>query len=273
MLRALDEAAGAHDLSALKLISSSGLMWSHAAKQALLRHLPDITLIDILGASEASGLGYTVTRRGLETPTGRFIPGPKTVLITEDDQVLGPDSPGEGMIARSAPLPLGYHGDPAKTAAVFRKIGGVRYAIPGDWARRHPDGSLELIGRGSLVINTGGEKVFVEEVEEALKRVPGIDDALVVGLPDSQWGAVVAALVRCDAAAPFDVQTARALLRADLAGYKVPRLIYVVTEMPRTVSGKGDYRLARTLAASLRSEASADECNRKVGRGSETSVI
>ena len=116
--------------------------------------------------------------------------------------MLGPDLPGEGMIARSAPLPLGYHGDPAKTAAVFRKIGGVRYAIPGDWARRHPDGSLELIGRGSLVINTGGEKVFVEEVEEALKRVPGIDDALVVGLPDLQWGAVVAALgeVRCGGA-------------------------------------------------------------------------
>jgi fatty-acyl-CoA synthase len=255
MLRALDEAEQPFDLAALKLISSSGLMWSHEAKTALLQHLPGITLMDILGASEASGLGYAVTRHGDTTPTGRFTPGPKTVLLADDGRILGPGEPGEGLIARSAPLPIGYLNDAAKTAEVFRVVAGVRYAVPGDWARRHADGTMALAGRGSLVVNTGGEKVFIEEVEEALKRVPGIDDAMVVGLPDPQWGAVVTALVSWRRDAPLDARAVRAAVVAQLAGYKAPRLIFAVDAMPRSVSGKGDYRRAKEMAALCREEA------------------
>ena len=250
MLNALDAAADGYDLSALRLISSSGLMWSFEVKQRLLAHLPGILLIDILGASEASGLGYAITRAGHEMPTGRFLPGPKTVLVAEDfSRVLDADEPGEGLIARSAPLPSGYLDDPVKTAEVFRSIGGVRYAVPGDVARRHENGTMTLVGRGSLVVNTGGEKVFVEEVEEALKRVPGVEDAMVVGLPHTRWGAVVVGLVLPSSGAettPRDIQQAA---RLQLAGYKVPRLVVMVDAMPRSVSGKGDYARARKLAS------------------------
>ncbi len=252
MLQALDTADRARDLESLKLISSSGVMWSREVKQGLLRHLPWLSLVDILGASEGSGLGYSITTREREPPTGRFQPGARTVLISEDGRVLGANESGPGMLARDAPLPVGYLNDPAKTAAVFPTIGGVRYSIPGDWAERHADGTMSLIGRGNLVINTGGEKVFIEEVESALQTLPMIEDAMVVGLPDADWGATVVALVRQAGAAPLDLAATRDALRPLLAGYKIPRLIFAVPDMPRAASGKGDYRSAKTLAAGLR---------------------
>ena len=249
MLAALDAQPGRYDLSQLKVISSAGLIWSEASKQGLLRHAPWLVLADIFGASEASGLGYAVTTRDQDMPTGQFIPGPKTVLITEDDVVLGSEQPGEGMLARSAPLPEGYFGDPKKTAQTFRTLGGVRYGIPGDLARRDADGRMFLIGRGSLVINTGGEKVFVEEVEEALKMLPGVNDALVVGLPDERWGSIVVALVQGAAGTlPTDAQM-RAGMAGKIAGYKVPKLFFPVDVMPRSDSGKADYKRAKALAA------------------------
>lgn len=249
MLAALDAAPGRYDLSHLKVISSAGLIWSEANKNGLLRHAPWLVLADIFGASEASGLGYAITSRDQAMPTGQFIPGPKTVLITEDDVVLGIGEPGEGMLARSAPLPEGYFGDPKKTAQTFRTIAGVRYGIPGDLARRDADGRMYLIGRGSLVINTGGEKVFVEEVEEALKTLQGVNDALVVGLPDERWGSIVVALVQgAGNALPAEAQM-RAGMTGKIAGYKVPRLFFPVDVMPRSDSGKADYKRARALAA------------------------
>ena len=249
MLAALDRQPGRYDLSALKVISSAGLIWSEANKKGLLRHLPWVVLADIFGASEASGLGYAITSRDHVMPTGEFIPGPKTVLITEDDVVLGPGQPGEGMLGRSEPLPEGYFGDPEKTAKTFRTIGGVRYGIPGDLARRDADGRMFLIGRGSLVINTGGEKVFVEEVEEALKALPGVNDALVVGLPSEQWGSIVVALVHGAAGGlPAEAQM-RAGVTGKIAGYKVPKLFFQVDVMPRSDSGKADYKRAKALAA------------------------
>ena len=249
MLQALDEKPGHYRLESLKAISSAGLMWSQEVKAGLLRHMPWLVLADIYGASEASGLGYSITTRDKVAATGQFQPGPKTVVITEDGSVLPAGIEGEGWLARSEPLPVGYHGDPKKTAEVFRTIDGKRYAVPGDWVQQHADGSMQLVGRGSLVINTGGEKVFVEEVEEALKLLPAIDDALVVGLPDVRWGNTIVALVKTRADKTFDSSTLRDDLTRHLAAYKIPRHVWVTDTLPRGDSGKADYRRAREEAA------------------------
>ncbi|MCB2002281.1 MAG: AMP-binding protein [Burkholderiaceae bacterium] len=251
MARVLDEARKPFALDALKVISSSGLMWSIENKRQLLRHLPQLKLVDLYGASEASGLGYSVTTADTEMPTGRFQPGPRTVLITSSGEILGPDQPGEGMIARPEPIPQGYFGDPVKTRETFQVHGGQRYAVPGDWARRHEDGSMELIGRGNLVINTGGEKVFVEEVEQAVKQLDGIDDAMVIGVPDASFGHIVVALTRMRNDITLDEFTLRQALRGKLAGYKIPKRIFAVDGMPRSESGKGNYQQARQMADSL----------------------
>lgn len=251
MLEALDAAPGRHDLSALKVISSAGLMWSEEVKAGLLRHLSGVTLVDIYGASEASGLGYAITTTERSTPTGRFQPGPKTVMVGEDGRIVPAGLAGEGWLARAEPLPEGYFGDPKKTAEVFRTIDGERYAVPGDWVRRYPDGSMQLMGRGSLVINSGGEKIYVEEVEEALKRVPTVSDTLVVGVPDARWGSVITALVLLQPGAVLDEAAARTGLAPQLAGYKIPKHFFAVEHLPRADSGKGDYRAARSLAERL----------------------
>lgn len=238
---------GRWDLSSLRLISSAGLMWSEQVKAALLDALPQLTLLDILGASEASGFGYAITNKDRSTPTGLFEPGPQTVIIDlEQERVLAADEVGQGWLARRPPFGAGYHGDPEKTAGVYRSIDGQAYAVPGDMAERLPDGRLRLLGRGSMCINTGGEKVFVEEVEEALKRVDGVVDAMVFGLPDPQWGSVVTALIEGGEA--FDDQALRAALSHDLAAYKQPRRIIRVAALPRHASGKSDYRSGMDMA-------------------------
>lgn len=249
LLRALDEQPGRYRLDAVRIISSAGLMWSREVKEGLFRHMPGVVLADICGASEASGLGYAIATRDDILPTGHFRPGPHTVLLDENDRVLPHDAPGEGWLARAGPLPEGYFGDPRKTAEVFRTIGGVRYSVPGDWARRNTDGTLQLLGRGSLVINSGGEKVFVEEVEEALKLWPQIDDAMVVGLPDERWGNLITALVTLRGPQPLDMDGLRAAMAGRLAAYKIPRHIWRTDSLPRADSGKGDYRAARGIAA------------------------
>ncbi len=250
MVRALSAEPGRWDLSSLRLISSAGLMWSEEIKIALVQSLPSITLIDILGASEASGLGYAITTAARSTPTGYFDSAATTVLIDpQSDRVLGPEEIGEGLLARRPPFAQQYHGDPVKTAETFRMIDGVRYAVPGDFAAREADGRLRLIGRGNMCINTGGEKVYPEEVEEALKLQAGIDDAMVVGLPDAQWGSAVVALVtrRGD----YDEASVRDGLKLRLARYKMPKHLLVVDELPRHASGKGDYRRAAERAATM----------------------
>ncbi|MEZ5636809.1 MAG: AMP-binding protein [Burkholderiaceae bacterium] len=251
MLRALDAQPDKYRLDGVKVISSAGLMWSEEIKKGLLRHMPWLLLADIYGASEASGLGYTVSTLGNVMPTGRFHPGPQTVVIGEDGHLVAPGVAAEGWLARGEPLPLGYHGDAKKTAEVFRIIDGARYAMPGDWVRRNADGTMQLLGRGSLVINTGGEKVFVEEVEEALKQLPAVADALVVGLPDERWGSTVAALVTLHGPGQPDLPRWREAMAGTLAAYKMPRHVWRVDRLPRADSGKGDYRAARTMAAAL----------------------
>ncbi|WP_326523569.1 AMP-binding protein [Sphingomonas sp.] len=247
MARALEDNRGRWDLMSMRVISSAGLMWSEEVKAALVRELPQVTLVDVLGASEASGFGYAITTATSTTPTGLFDPGSETVLIEVDtDRVLGADEVGQGWLARRGPFAAGYHGDPVKTASVYREIGGVAYAIPGDLAAREPDGRLRLLGRDNMCVNTGGEKVFVEEVEEALKLAPGIDDVLVVGVPDATWGKSVAALVTTTGG--FDESAIRAALGRTLAAYKIPKRLILLDALPRHASGKGDYRAATEIA-------------------------
>lgn len=247
IVEALEMSPERWDVASLQIMSSAGLMWSQEVKRRLVRQLPRITLIDILGASEASGFGYALTTTERETPTGWFEPGPHTVLIDpESGTILPSDQEGTGLIARDGPVGSGYHGDPAKTAATYLMIDGRRYAVPGDIAAREKDGRIRLIGRGSQVINSGGEKIFTEEVEEALKRSTGVKDAIVVGVPDPKWGKAVVALVQVDG--DYDEQVVRGEMLKDLASYKVPKLLLTIDVIPRHASGKSDYKSALNFA-------------------------
>ena len=246
MADALTAHPGRWDLSSLRLISSAGLMWSEEIKAQLLAAVPQLTLLDILGASEASGLGYSIANRERSTPTGTFERGPQTVIVAqEEDRLIEVGQSGAGWLARRPPFGSGYHNDPEKSATVYRTINGEPFAIPGDMAEWLPDGRFRLLGRGSMCINSGGEKIFVEEVEEALKRVPGIADAMVVGIPDPRFGNSVAALI--EVGDEPDEAAIRTALAVDLAAYKIPRRIVRVAAVPRHASGKSDYRRASEL--------------------------
>jgi len=250
MLKALDDNLGRYDLSSMRAISSAGLTWTREVKARMLDHMPNLTIVDILGASEASGLGYAISTKDRIQPTGVFEAAAHTVLIDPDTGTILPrDQPGEGLLARSGAIATGYYRDEAKTAETYRVIDGVRYAAPGDMARWTPPNQITLIGRGNLSINTGGEKVYPEEVEEALKLQPGVRDALVVGQPDKTWGTAVTAIV--SVGAEFDEAVVRAGLADTLAAYKQPKIFIVVDIVPRHESGKADYRRAIELAASL----------------------
>lgn len=247
MAEALEANPGKWDLSSMRVMSSSGLMWSRETKHALIKAMPNITLVDILGASEASGFGYAITNKDSETPTGFFEPGKNTVLIEVDtDRILDDDEVGEGWLARKEPFAAGYYGDPEKTAQVYRTINGVKYAVPGDKAARNESGRLQLLGRDNMCINTGGEKVFVEEVEESLKRAPGISDAMVVGVPDEKWGSKVVALIL--PGTDFKEEEVKLAIAKDLAAYKLPKKFILLETMPRHASGKGNYRSAKEIA-------------------------
>jgi fatty-acyl-CoA synthase len=185
-------------------MSSSGVMWSQDNKEGLLRHLPQAALFDSFGSSEAVGMGASVSTAGGASQTARFQIGPSCAVFTEDGHRVEPGSGERGLVAVGGFIPLGYYKDEEKTARTFRVINGVRYAIPGDWCVVEPDGSLTLLGRGSACINTAGEKVFPEEVEEALKTHPDVEDALVVGLPDPKWGQAVTGVVRLYPDRAFD---------------------------------------------------------------------
>lgn len=193
LLETLDANIGKYDLGSVLNITSSGVMWSMETKLGLLRHMPGATLNDALSSSEALGLGVSVMTRDHEVKTASFVLGDRCRVFDEDDQPVGPG--GTGRLALGPPNPLGYYKDPVKTDATLRVIDGVRYCIPGDWVRVEDDGTLTFLGRGSGCINTGGEKVFAEEIEETLKQQRSIADALVIGVPDPQWGQVIVGVV------------------------------------------------------------------------------
>ncbi|MEE2665761.1 MAG: acyl-CoA synthetase [Myxococcota bacterium] len=246
MLEVLDAEPDRWDLSSLKVVLSSGVMWSGEVKEGLLRHLPGAALADLFGSSEAVGFGTSVTRHKhrVEGATGTFRVGAHCKVFSEDHREVMPGSGERGFIARCGSIPLGYYKDPEKTAKTFPVIDGVRYSIPGDWCKVEADGTLTLLGRGSATINTAGEKVHSEEVEEALKLHPNVADALVVGIPDPKWGQAVTAVVELRRG-EFDEDELRAHVRVHLAGYKTPKRVFAVADaMFRGANGKADYRRA-----------------------------
>ncbi|MET0387198.1 MAG: AMP-binding protein [Polyangiales bacterium] len=247
MLEALDAEPARWDLSSLKRIFSSGTIWSAENKHGLLRHMPHVMFFDSLGSSEAIGLAVTTTAAGSEPPTARFGIGARAAVFTDEGRRVVPGSGERGLVATTGFIPTGYYKDPEKSAKTFRMFEGTRWSLPGDWATVELDGSITLLGRGSLVINTGGEKVFPEEVEEALKRCAGVRDAAVVGLPDPRFGERVCAVIDLEASGETSCAALGVELRRSLASYKVPR-DWVVAKVERQPNGKVDYQHARNKA-------------------------
>ncbi len=251
VLAELDAQPGRWDLSTLWLIISSGVMWSAEVKAGLLRHQPRLRLVDSLGSSEAVGLARSSTSAGAKGRTAGFQLGPTTKILTEDGREVAPGSGESGLVAIRGRTSLGYYKDQEKTATTFRVIDGVRWSIPGDWATVDANGGVQLLGRGSVCINTGGEKVFPEEVEEALKAHPSIEDALVVGVPDERFGETVVGVVELADGCELDEAALIAWVRGRLAAYKAPRRVRQVPTIGRAANGKADYRRikAETAAA------------------------
>jgi fatty-acyl-CoA synthase len=238
-----------YDVGSLRLISSGGAILSAGLKQELLARLPGIRLLDALGSSESGSQGSQNIRAGARATTGDFEITPGNTVLRED--LSGEVSKGSGetgWLARRGRVPLGYLGDPDKTARTFPVIGGVRYSVPGDRARLEADGRMRLLGRDSVTINTGGEKVFAEEVEHALKHHPAVYDAVVVGTPHERFGQQVTALVKLREGESPAVEPLLAVARGHLAPYKLPRRFVFVDEIVRSPSGKADYRWARARA-------------------------
>lgn len=245
------------DVSSVVAIASGGALFSPAAKARLAELLPGRLVIDGLGSSETGQLG-----RKAEAQAGAAASGPQFRVNEQTavlDDALEPVEPGSqrvGRLARRGHVPLGYHKDPAKSAATFVEVRGQRWALPGDLALVEADGSIRLLGRGSLSINTGGEKVFPEEVEAALKEHPNVTDAVVVGVPDPRWGERVVAVVQPRAQSVVDTAELRSHCAMRLARYKIPRDVVSVDVVRRSPAGKADYRWAREVAS--RAAASAE---------------
>jgi acyl-CoA synthetase (AMP-forming)/AMP-acid ligase II len=248
MLEALEANPGGWDLSNVKMMTSSGSMWSQENKRGLLGHCTNAMIFDSFGSSEAVGLGASASAPGAEAQTAAFIIGPNCAVFTEDGRRVEPGSGERGLVAVTGFLPVGYYKDAEKTAKTFRTIEGGRWSVPGDWAEVNADGSLKLLGRGSVCINTGGEKVFPEEVEEALKTHRAVRDAVVVGLPDPRFGERICAVVETDGATQPTLAELSAHVRATLAGYKAPRDLVLVDSIGRAPNGKVDYKAMKDLA-------------------------
>jgi len=249
MLDALEANPGRWNLSSLKFIGSSGSMWSQENKRAMLRHLPGCVLSDAFSSSEALGMGASQSAGGAEAQTAKFVLGPNAAVFTEDGRRVRPGSGERGLVAVGGRLPEGYYKDPEKTARTFPMLEGRRWCIPGDWATVEDDGALTLLGRGSVCINTGGEKVFPEEVEEALKRHEAVRDAVVVGLPDPRFGEKICAVVELEAgAADPGLSHLAAHVKGQLADYKAPRALVIVDTVGRAPNGKVDYKGVRQRA-------------------------
>lgn len=236
------------DVSPLTVVLSGGAVLSPSVKAAWVDRLPGTLLIDGFGASETGGQGQSVSAAGGPIDSGaRFSVNDETTVLDDD---LRPVEPGVvGKLARRGHVPLGYYQDPVKSAATFPVIDGVRWSVPGDHARIEDDGTITVLGRGSVSINTGGEKVYPEEVEAALKSHAAVFDAVVVGVPDDRWGERVTAVVQPRAGAIPELEELAEHVRAQLATYKAPRDLVLVDTIVRSPSGKPDYRWARAAAA------------------------
>jgi fatty-acyl-CoA synthase len=249
ILRALDANPGRWDLSSMFMIASSGVMFSEESKQGLLRHNPGMMIVDAFSSSEALGMGQSVSTAGGTSHTAKFALGENTTVITDDGRRVEPGSGETGRVAVGGWQPVGYYKDPEKTAATFITFEGKRYSCPGDWATVEADGSITLLGRGSVCINTGGEKVFPEEVEEVLKTHPSVLDAVAVGVPDEKFGEAITAVIEAAPGAQVDAAEVIAHVKAKLASYKAPKHVVPVDTIGRAPNGKVDYKRLKAYAA------------------------
>ena len=249
MLRALQEAEARghpYDISSVQLVISSGVIWSAEVKRGLMQY-GGFVCLDSLGSSEGVGFAGSISAPGSEQKTAKFTIGEHTKVFTEDGTEVTPGSGEVGRLAVGGPIPVGYYKDAEKSEATFLEIAGERWSVPGDFASVEVDGSITLLGRGSVVINSGGEKVFPEEVEEAVKRHPAVADCIAVGVADERFGEAVTAVVSLRPGEDASVADLEAALEA-LARYKRPRQFVFVTEVMRGPNGKADYKWAKAAA-------------------------
>ena len=247
ILAALDANPGRWSLSSVLAFVSSGVMWSEETKQGMLAHRPEMLLMDAFSSSEALGMGQSVSGGGAAAKTGSFEPGLNTVVVGDDGTRV--TTPGEiGRLAVGGRQPIGYYKDEEKSAKTFIMVEGTRYSCPGDYATIDDDGTIKVLGRGSVCINTGGEKVFPEEVEEAVKTFAGVRDAVVVGVPDDRFGEMIVAVVE-PTGAPVDADALIEHVRGQLAAYKAPRRVVSIDTIGRAPNGKVDYKRLRAYAA------------------------
>jgi len=241
---------GAHDLSSLSLLISGGAALSAPVKTALLERLPSVAIMDGLGSSESGQQASQVTNRGTAATTGTFKPGTGMVILSDDlTRTLAPGDEELGWLAQRGRVPLGYLGDAEKTARTFPTVDGMRHSIPGDRARLTADGLLELHGRDSVTINTGGEKVFAEEVEAALTHHPAVYDVIVTSRSSERWGQEIVAVVQLRPGWEVDSAELLATCSEHIARYKFPKEIRFVDRVRRSPAGKADYRWARELVS------------------------
>lgn len=245
-LLAAQDADEDYDLASLFLLASTAALFSPSIKERLLELLPNRIITDSIGSSETGFGGTSIVAKGEAHTGGPRVTIDKTTVVLDDDgNEVTPGSGVRGIIAKCGHIPVGYYKDENKTAETFRTINGVRYAIPGDYAQVEADGSVTMLGRGSVSINSGGEKIYPEEVEAALKGHPDVFDALVVGVPDPRYGQHVAAVVQARPGARPGLADLDRFVRSEIAGYKVPRSLWFVDEVKRSPAGKPDYRWAK----------------------------
>jgi len=238
-----------YDLSSFVMLTSGGAILTAALKDEFLRHLPKIRILDALGSSESGAQASQFSEGGRKATTGDFTAAPGNLVLKEDLSGLVEKGSDEvGWLAREGPIPLGYYKDAEKTAKTFPVVGGRRYAVPGDRAQLGPDGALKLLGRDSVCINSGGEKIFAEEVEHALKHHPDVYDCVVVGTPSERWGQQVTALVKLREGQHADEAALRAAAAEHISHFKLPKAFVFVDELVRAPSGKADYRWAKARA-------------------------
>ena len=259
LIEALDEPGTNYDLSSLLAVTSSAALFSAPVKDEFFRHFPNLVIVDAVGSSESGNNGMaTLTKGNTAMKSGPTVSVlGDTVVFDEDLRPVVPGSGVIGKIARTGNIPVGYYNDPVKTAEVFITVEGSRYTMPGDFATIEADGTITLLGRGSVSINSGGEKIFPEEVESAVRSHPAVLDAIVVGAPDDRWGQRVAAIIQPRGEQVPTLDEIQDHCRSHIAGYKVPRQLHVVESIERSPSGKPDYRWANAIAAGTAAETDA----------------
>lgn len=250
-LERADDRGEPYDLTSLGRIVSTGATLSSESKRSLMSRATNALVLDMIGASEGGPFAVSMTMPGQDPgDTAKFTATPNTVLFDDIDWTPVPFGSGRpGVLAAAGPMPDGYFGDPERTARTFRNIDGVRYSVPGDYAMIDADGTVHLLGRGSVCINTGGEKVYPEEVEVAARQHPEVIDCVAVGLPDDRFGEIVGLVVSRSSGSTLDEASLVGHVKTLIADYKAPRRVVFVDEVYRSPSGKADYRWAREVAS------------------------